>query len=739
MESKHIHTSIDGDNIMTVLFDNPDKPVNTLSPMVLEELSDAIESIEKADKDKRPAGVIFASDKDRCFIAGADLFEIKEMDDEQVYTFLEKGQQIYSRIAKLPMTTVAAINGDCLGGGLELALSCDRRVAADSGKVSIGLPEVKLGILPAWGGTTRLPRVIGLTKALPLLLTGRTLKPRKAKKLGVVNETVRPEALRSAAKRIAKKPRRPMKHSMLDRAAARFTFVRDKILAKATEQTEAHSYGNYPAPAEIIDTVRTSFDKGEEASFESERKALVKLTGGAACQNLMRLFFLRQQIKKDVSAMFDAKPATIKHAAVIGGGVMGSGIVHALITRGIKVRLVEINADAISAALNRIEKMLTADARAGRLNRIEAKHAFNRVSATTEWTGLKLADIVIEAAAEKMEIKNDIFSKLDELTRPDCVLASNTSSLSITEMAKATKHPNRVVGVHFFNPVPKMPLVEIVKQPQSDDQSMATAIALTHKLGKVAIAVNDAPGFVVNRVLIPYLAEALQMAAQGQSIATIDEVMKRWGMPMGPFELLDQIGLDIGVHVLRSLEGHLGDRVAMPDGMQRAIDNGWLGMKTGRGFYVYPSKKNKKAKPTVNHEMVSLLNATSTTESGTIDDEVANAIIDRLMMIMVNEAVRVMSERVIDSTDAFDLATVFGLGLAPFRGGLISYADTFGATELIKKMTALDTKCGARFTPAPLLKAMVEANVSKLSELEPNQIGDLVAKSVKDEVKETKD
>jgi 3-hydroxyacyl-CoA dehydrogenase/enoyl-CoA hydratase/3-hydroxybutyryl-CoA epimerase len=721
-----VRTQSDADGIVTVWLDQPGKSVNTLTPTMLAELSEIVAMLET----QRPKGVIFASPKARSFVAGADLFEIRKMNREQVEQFLATGQQVFDRIAKLPIPTIAAINGDCLGGGLELSLACKYRVAAEDGSINIGLPEVKLGILPGWGGTVRLPRLIGLASALPLLLAGKTMPPRKASKAGIIDEVVRPEALLSAAKRIVLADAGRREPKFVQRAAASLAFARNKIFEKARQQTMELTAGNYPAPLKLIDVVKTGYEHGPAAGFDAERKGLIELTETDAAKNLMRLFFLRQASKKAIAEQIHAKAAEVKYAAVLGGGTMGAGIVHGLIRAGIQVRLIEVDPKAVSGGLSRIRKMLDDDVHSGRLSALDAKHAFNRVAPSTQWTGLELMDIVIEAVVEKMAVKKEVFAKLDAAVRPDCVLATNTSSLSVTEMAEATAHPNRVVGLHFFNPVPKMPLVEVVRTSHSDDQSLATAAGVAAKMGKTAVLVKDAPGFLVNRVLIPYLAEAVAMASEGTSIIAIDDALKRWGMPMGPFELLDEIGLDVSDHVLKSLGEQIGNRVPTSPVLEQALSRGWLGKKSGRGFYIYGDSKKKGQKPPLNQELATMLSGNPPASPDALVPAPADleAIAWRLVLPMANEAARLLEEGVVDSTDAIDLATVLGTGLAPFRGGLSHFVDAVGTDAIASKLQELAVKHGARFEPEPLLRDLANARLplTDFAKVEHHQVEGVV-------------
>jgi 3-hydroxyacyl-CoA dehydrogenase/enoyl-CoA hydratase/3-hydroxybutyryl-CoA epimerase len=702
-----IRLTTDSDWITTIWIDVPAKGVNTISPRVLAELDVALNQVEH----DRPQGLIVASAKNHSFIAGADLFEIGKMDRQQMLQFLADGQTLFSRIANLSIPTVAAINGDCLGGGLELALACSMRVAAADASISIGLPEVKLGILPGWGGTVRLPKLIGLTRALPLLLAGKTLPPNKALRAGIVDEVVRPEALLSAAKRLVMAATPIRRHSVLDRAAASVPLVRNKVLGRARKETLATTFGNYPAPMRLIEVVRTGCEKGEAAGLDAERAAIAELMDTDASRNLIRLFFLKQGAKRQIADQLRAKPGDVKRAAVIGGGTMGAGIVHALVRAGIDVRLVEVDVKAVSAGLARVQRLLNDDVSAGRLDRLSARNAMNRVAPCTDWTGLHLADIVIEAVLEEMPAKKEVFGKLDRLTRPEAGLATNTSSLSVAEIAEGTAHPERVIGLHFFNPVAKMPLVEIIRTESSGAEALATAAALAVRLGKTPVLVRDAPGFLVNRILTPYLAEALAVAAGGVPIERIDAAMKQWGMPMGPFELLDTIGVDVALHVLTTLGRAFRYPPPIPRAMELAMQRHWLGNKSGRGFYEHGGKHPHKAMLTVNADFQQAL---STAKPGEMSaDAIASqkeAIAWRLILPMVNEAARALEENVTDSVETIDLATVLGLGLAPFRGGLVQFANAAGTPAIVNKLEGLERQIGPRFAPATLLRNAASRN-----------------------------
>src|SRR6266850_4718759 len=428
LELDTIKTTVDADGIMTVWIDVPGKSVNTIGQKMLTELTEAISLIER----EKPKGVIFASKKHENFIAGGDLFEIRALKPDTMTQFLSAGQQLYDRIARLPMPTVVAMNGDCLGGGMELALACTYRIAAEDGSINIGLPETKIGILPGWGGTVRLPKLIGITRALPLILQGKALPPRKAKKIGMIDEVVRPEAILSAAKRmLLTRPTFKRKWLFVDKLA-KIGLFRHKILAKAEKKTLEMTHGNYPSAPRVIDIVAKAHDLGHEAGLTAERESLRELMDTPACENLMRLFFLKGKVKKSLTEQIHAKPREVKFAAVIGGGTMGAGIAHGLARAGIQVRLIEVSAAAAAGALGRIRKTLEEEVGSGKISALESRHIFNRISPTIEWTGLHNCDFVVEAVAESMDVKREIFGKLDKLVPAHAILASNTSSLSIT-------------------------------------------------------------------------------------------------------------------------------------------------------------------------------------------------------------------------------------------------------------------------------------------------------------------
>ncbi|MBC8106895.1 MAG: enoyl-CoA hydratase/isomerase family protein [Anaerolineae bacterium] len=688
----------DADNIATLWLDAAGKSVNTLNRAMWADLDAALAQLE-TDK---PAALIVASAKNRTFIAGADLFEMRDMDRPALEKYLLDGQVILNRLSKLSCPTVAAINGDALGGGLEVALACKHRVAVDEAG-TIGLPETKLGLVPGWGGTVRLPRLVGLREGLGFLANGKAVAPREAQRLAIVDEvTSQDNLLAVARKRLRERPR-PRVEAKPDDA---------QVFAEVERDVRAKTRGQYPAQLRVIEVARAGWENGPEAGLAAELKGLCDLRETPEGRNLMRAFFLRTGAKKAAAKRAGSEPKKIERVAVIGGGVMGAGVAHAVLRAGIPVSLIEVSSDAVDRAKQRLAGLFQDDVSGGRLTQKAADDAMRKLHARSDMDELAKADFILEAVIEQLDAKQEVLAQADEIARPDAIIASNTSSLSIRELSQSTKNPSRVVGLHFFNPVPKMALVEVICTVDSDPTACATAVALASKLGKTPVVVGDGSGFIVNRVLMPYLSEAMRMIGEGRSVEAIDGAIVDWGMPMGPLALIDQIGMDVIAGIFKAMEPHLGERVRLPHGTDQILERGWLGRKTGRGFYVYPPKDQRGAKPKVNDEIVEFM---TNSRSGGARDVSPESIQSRLLLPMVNEAARLLSEGVADSTDAIDTATLLGMGFPQFRGGLAAYADSVGAATLVRQLEELESQHGPRFEPAPLLRELAQ-NGSKLAD-----------------------
>jgi len=625
-----VRCALHADRILTVCFDTPAKPVNTLSAAAWVGLEAAIDRIEA----ERPMGIVFASAKPRSFIAGADLFELDNLSDAALEEHLARGQRILDRIAALPMPTVAAINGDALGGGLEVALACRYRIAAADPRAKLGLPETTLGLVPGWGGTFRLPRLVGLETALTLMVHGRSIPPTEAAALGLVDRIVPQADVLVAAKQLLLTPPDPHTPGRDDDMAT----VRD-ICNRFRHSIHERSGDHLPAPLRLIDIVEAGCEHGHDAASVAERRGLIDMRRSPAGRNLLRLFFLRTAAKKVAAADAAGHARTVRSAVVIGGGTMGAGIAAALAAAGVTVHVVETEERAAWAASERLASMPDGGG----------------VHVGTTWETVAAADLIVEAVIEDLRVKQDVFRRLDALARPDAILATNTSSLSVRALAAATRTPRRVIGLHFFNPVARMPLVEVVRTAESAPDAVATGVVVATMLGKAPVMCRDAPGFVVNRVLFPYLREAILMVEEGIDIDSLDAGVRAWGLPMGPCALIDEIGIDVAISIFRSLEAALGGRFAAPPMLGAAAERGWLGRKSGRGL----STHSAAGRPVASGQGVP------------VGEEVVER---RLIAPMADEARRVLSDGVVACADAIDLATVLGIGFPAFRGGLASYA-----------------------------------------------------------------
>ncbi len=632
-----VRVGIDGDRIATIWIDSPGTSVNTLSTATWDGLDAAVGQIEA----RKPRGVVIVSAKPRSFIAGADLFELDAMTDAVLAAWLARGQAILDRVAALPMPTVAAIQGDALGGGLEVALACRYRIVIDEARIKLGLPETTLGLVPGWGGTFRLPRLVGIERALALLVSGKSLGPREAAEIGLVDRVVeRDDLLRAAGE--------CMRSDFLPRllASENASHVLD-VCGRFRQATRERSGDHLPAPLRVIDIVETGIRDGHDAAMEAERAGLVELRRSAAGKQLLRMFFLRTAAKKKAMAEAAGTARPVQSVVVLGGGTMGAGIAAACATAGICTCVIEASEASAQAARARLRDM----------------PGGSTVDVTADWNHVATADLVVEAASEDLDVKQRIFRRLGELARPDAVLATNTSSLGIAPLAEFTRHPSRVIGLHFFNPVARMPLVEVVRGVESAVDAVATGVAVATMLGKTPVLCRDAPGFIVNRVLFPYLRAALALVDAGADIAGLDTAVRRWGMPTGPCALLDEIGLDVSLSIFQSLTAALGERYRVSAAIESAVERGWLGRKSGCGLYVHSGE----ARPEVNPEWPRL----GAARGVSIDERLVE---ERLIQPMAEEAGLFLAEEVVETADALDLASVLGMGFPAFRGGLATYA-----------------------------------------------------------------
>ena len=691
--------------VCLLTFDRPDSSANIFDSATLSELDVEIDRLAKPETQMK--GLILASAKPAIFVAGADLRSVQTLSPERVAAFIALGQKVFAKIAALPFPTVAAIHGAAVGGGYEVCLACDWRVASPDPATKVGLPETKLGLIPAWGGCTRLPRLLSVPQALDIILAGKTPSARHALKLGLVDELAPREHLLSAAMEWLKKGKHPRSFAHSPTVNA----VVDAFIApQARHSVMAKTHGHYPAVQKALDVVLKGSSSADEAdSLRLEREAISDLMKLDSTKNLLRLFFLQERARKlTFPAEAPAAPpasdrnagrengAAVPRTAVIGAGVMGSGIAQWISSRGGRVILRDIDSGRVAAGMGNIAGLYAAGLRQRAFTEREARAGRERVSPAPAEVPLRNVDIVIEAALEKMDVKKTIFRKLDDLTREDAILATNTSALSITELAASTAHPSRVIGLHFFNPVHKMQLVEIVTGHVTAPDVTQRALRFVQQMGKVPVLVKDSPGFLVNRILMPYLIEAGVLFWAGANVRDIDAAMRDFGMPMGPLRLIDEIGADVALDVAGTLAAAFPNRLHVPDVLPAMVSAGLLGRKAGKGFYRYGKTGVAKAnKDAANLRPPRLSRPPARGELET-----------RMVLLMVNEAARCMEEGVVETPGDVDLAMVMGTGFAPFLGGPLRYADSMGTVKVAQELTRLASEAGPHFTPCSRLRDM---------------------------------
>lgn len=698
-----IRREVTQDQVCVLTFDRPDSAANIFDHATLVELGAQLDWVE-AESQLR--GVVFASAKDSIFIAGADLHGLMNLGTTGLEEMIRLGQQVFSRVAALRLPTVAAIHGACLGGGYELCLACDARVATDDRSTKIGLPETQLGILPAWGGSTRLPRLIGLPAALEVILAGKTLAAAKAFKLGMVDALTPREYLLESAWELVVNGKRPPAGSRRP-SAARLCLLNNRLAARVIARSARAAVmkdtrGHYPAPLAALEVITRGLRRSIDASLALEANAVVELTQSDTTRHLVGIFFLQEKAKKlNVlpRGQRGEKPPKIQRAAVIGAGVMGAGIAQWLSARGVNVLLRDINADAVARGMARAAKLFAEGVRRRSFSATEARQAMDRIQPVATAVTMKNTELVIEAAVEKMELKEDIFHQLEDLTTRDTILATNTSALSVTALAADLLVPERVVGIHFFNPVHRMQLVEVIQGKRTAPEVLQRAVRFTQQIGRLPVVVKDSPGFVVNRILMPYLIEAARLFEQGAEVAEIDRAMLDFGMPMGPLRLVDEVGVDVAHHVCQTLARSFSRYLFVPTVLTKLIDRGWLGRKSGKGFYTHAGGKTR-----VNREDTRFLR----------DDRVANdgrgRLQSRMTLLMVNEAARCVEEEIVPGPADVDFAMIMGTGFAPFRGGPLRFADSFGVPRVVADMNQLAEQGELHFQPCELLKSMARAS-----------------------------
>ncbi len=685
------------EGLACLVVDAPDAKVNVIGRALVEELEAMLDELEgRTDI----AALVLLSGKPRNFIAGADLDAIEDVTEpREVAEAVRLVQGLYSRWQRLPFPTIAAIEGACLGGGTEWALASDHIVVANRPDLRIGLPEIRLGILPAWGGCTRLPAKIGLTAALDIILAGKSVNAYKAFKTGLADALMPPASflhhVRDFARQVmaGKPPGKPRERGIKEALLEKNPMGRKIVFDQARKQVLKTTGGNYPAPLRALEVVKVGVEDGAEAGLAAEARGISELAVSRESKSLVHVFRLMEGTAKGTMHH------DIDRTAVLGAGVMGGGIAQLLAHRAsLPVRLKDLGAEPLAQGMSHAEALFAKLVRRRRLTKPRSLQKMNLIRPTLDYRGFEAVDLVVEAIVERLDIKQKVFAELSRIVAPDTILASNTSSLSIEAIARDTEHPERVIGMHFFNPVHKMPLVEIVVSPDTSPAVTETVVALCERLKKTPVVVQDGPGFLINRLLMFSMAEALALLEEGVTIPALDRVMKGWGMPMGPITLTDEVGLDVATHVAGILTDAFGDRLRVPEWIGRMVEDGRLGAKVGKGFYRYEGSKRGDVDPAV-YPLLGL----DAKEENPDPQEVGH----RVVLPMLNEAARCLDEGVVASAAALDLAMIMGTGFPPFRGGLCRWADDEGVASLQARMADFGEQVGERYLPSQAFDRVV--------------------------------
>ncbi len=684
--------------VAIVWMDQPGEKVNKISVDLVDEFKTMLDSLEG---DKAVRAIVLISRKPDNFIAGADIEKFKDMTSARDAEMLSRqAHALLNRLAAFPKPIVAAIHGATLGGGLEVALACHYRIADDDPKTILALPEVKLGLLPGGGGTQRLPRIVGLQAALDMMLTGKNIYPRQAKNMGLVDDLIHPYGLLEAAKKAAlkladqplsRKKKQPLFAELLESTS----LTRNIVYKKAVELVQKQTWGNYPAPVKIIECVKAGMEKGLSAGMEAETEKFGELVVSPQSRELIQIFLSMTAMKKNPLKEM-VRP--VRKIGILGAGLMGAGIANVSATSGMVVLLKDVSFDALGQGEKAIWQDLEGKVKKKALSPFQRDVTFSRIAGTTDYRGFEKADLIIEAVFEDMELKKKILAEAEAYLKEDAVFASNTSSLPISGIAAAARRPERVIGMHYFSPVPRMPLLEIIVTGKTADWVKATAHNVGIRQGKTVIMVNDGPGFYTTRILAPLLNEALEVLNEGGDVKEIDKAMRQFGYPVGPIALLDEVGIDVGAHVSKVLGSLFALRGAQPNTvMERLFQAGYKGRKNNRGFYLYGDRSGK-VKKSVNEEIYKFFDGTKRKKFD--NQEIQN----RLSLAMINEAALCLQEGILQSPRDGDIGAVFGLGFPPFLGGPFRYIDSLGLTKILSLMEELEKQHGPRFTPAPILR-----------------------------------
>lgn len=686
-EQKAFSLKIDEQNIAWLAIDVPNEKMNTLQAAFADEMKEIFAQLKDTSGVK---GMIIHSLKPDNFVAGADVRMLEACTTaSEAEALAKQGQELFQQLSDLPYPVVAAIHGPCLGGGLELALACDYRVCTDSDKTRLGLPEVQLGLLPGSGGTQRLPRLIGLLPSLDLILTGKQLRAKKAKKLGVVDACVPETILLDVAKQLIEKGKNKgnKKQSTKEKLMSGSGLGRKFVFEQAAKKTNEKTRGNYPATVAILEVIQHGLEKGFAQGQELEAKRFGELVMSSESKALRSIFFATTEMKKENGA--EAEPAAVNRVGVLGGGLMGAGISHVSVAKAkVPVRIKDVSNDGVLNALNYNYKLFEKQRKRRIISKAGLQSKMLQLSGGIDFTSFNHIDVVIEAVFEDLDLKQTMVADIEANAKPDTIFATNTSSLPIHKIAEKAERPENIVGLHYFSPVEKMPLVEVIPHETTSEETISTVVALAKKQGKTPIVVKDKAGFYVNRILAPYMNEAAHILLANEPIEQLDGALLDFGFPVGPITLLDEVGVDIGAKIMPILVNELGERFKGPDVFDTLLNDGRKGRKSGKGFYSYKGKKKE-----VDKSVYKLLNLTP--ESKLNDNDIAL----RCVLPMLNEAVRCLDDGIIRSPRDGDIGAIFGIGFPPFLGGPFRYMDQFGLKELVEKMNEFASKYGDRYAP----------------------------------------
>lgn len=707
MNKQAFQYNVDASGICTLTFDSPGEKVNKFSPAVLEELEGIIDNIA-LQKDIK--ALIFKSSKPGMFIAGADLnvFIPAFKDPPLLKNLIHTGHRTFSKIEKLPFPTIAVIDGICLGGGLECALAFNYRIVTDHPKTSLGLPEVTLGIFPGWGGTQRLPRLIGLSEGLAMILSGKAVNGSKACKIHLADALISSEfqdekikeftakILSSSGKSSVLQRRKPFSWQSI--LLEKNPLGRTILFSKVEKDLHKKTKGHYQAPLIALDLIKKTYTLPLQEGLDREAQCILNNAGSGLteAENLIGLFFIQESLKKNAGREISGKAQEIHAPAVIGAGTMGAGIAWLLANNDFSVRIKDLNWTVLGKGFASIYQMFKESLKRKKITSSQMSLKFNLLSGSIDYSGFESADFVIEAATEDQNLKNIIFKECEKKLNPQAILASNTSSLPISQLAASLEHPERFVGLHFFNPVNRMPLVEVIPSEKTSQETLATVVELCRKIGKTPIIVSDVPGFLVNRVFMAGANEVIWMFQEGVSMQRIENALADFGMPMSPFLLSDEVGNDVCYKVAKILEKSYGERFICPKILGVMSEKGLYGKKNGKGFYLYSGNSHQ-----ANPEIQSLLDKPSS-KNELSDSEIK----DRVLIAMINEAARCLEEKVVSSPEYLDMALIMGTGFPPFRGGILRYADAIGIDNVVALSNNFATAHGPRFKPAPSLLKM---------------------------------